>query len=148
MNRELVIELRPRSVRSSSPGIVVIVGFQAQRTLGRRSVERRAKIRIFGVEREPRAEVVVMNGFSAHADRNELLAFAESVRARGALRDVVLVHGEPAAQAALKDGLTECGFASVYVPSRVDIMRFWPPPSAARRARSRHAIAGIARYPA
>lgn len=103
---------------------VVIVGFQAQHTLGRRIVERRPWIRIFGVERPLHAEVVVMNGFSAHADRSELLAFAENVRARGALRDVVLVHGEPAAQSALKQGLTERGFASVRVPSSLDIMRF------------------------
>jgi metallo-beta-lactamase family protein len=103
---------------------VAIVGFQAQHTLGRRIVERRPWIRIFGVERQLSAEVVVMNGFSAHADRNELLAFAESGRARGALRDVVLVHGEPAAQSALRGSLAERGFSSIHVPSSHDIMRF------------------------
>src|SRR4030095_2499919 len=45
---------------------VIIVGFQAQHTLGRRIVERRSKIKIFGMERNLDAEVVVLNGFSAH----------------------------------------------------------------------------------
>jgi metallo-beta-lactamase family protein len=101
---------------------VVIVGFQAQHTLGRRIVERRQRIRIFGVERSLNAEVVVMNGFSAHADQTELLAFAESVRQRGPLRDVVLVHGEPRAQAALKSRLVDRGFPTVHVPARGDII--------------------------
>jgi metallo-beta-lactamase family protein len=113
-----------RSTVEDPKNTVVIVGFQAQHTLGRRIVERRPWIRIFGVERALHAEVVVMNGFSAHADRSELLAFAQNVRARGALHDVVLVHGEPAAQSALKQSLTERGFASVRVPSSLDIMRF------------------------
>lgn len=102
---------------------VLIVGFQAQHTLGRRIVERRPRIRIFGVERPLRAEVVVMNGFSAHADQRDLLAFASALRERGPLRDVVLVHGEPAAQDALKEQLDARGFPSVHIPSRGDLLR-------------------------
>ena len=102
---------------------VLIVGFQAQHTLGRRIVERRSRIRIFGVERSLRAEVVVLNGFSAHADQAELLEFACAVREHGSLSDVVLVHGEPLAQDALKNLLTERGFPSVHVPSRGDLLR-------------------------
>jgi metallo-beta-lactamase family protein len=50
----------------------LIVGYQAQHTLGRRLVEQRSRVRIFGVERDRRAEVVVLNGFSAHADQRDL----------------------------------------------------------------------------
>jgi len=102
---------------------VLIVGFQAQHTLGRRIVERRPRVRIFGVERALCAEVVVMNGFSAHADQAELLDFASAVRERGPLRDVVLVHGEPAAQDTLKDQLTQRGFQRVHIPTRGDLLR-------------------------
>ncbi|MET0384312.1 MAG: MBL fold metallo-hydrolase [Polyangiales bacterium] len=102
---------------------VIIVGFQAQHTLGRRIVERRPRIRIFGVERALRAEVVVLNGFSAHADQSELLSFAEATRQRGQLRDVILVHGEPAAQDAMKQQLIKRGFASIHVPARSDLIR-------------------------
>lgn len=102
---------------------VVIVGFQAQHTLGRRIVERRPRIRIFGVERALHAEVVVMNGFSAHADQADLVAFASAVRERGPLRDVVLVHGEPAAQDTLKSELEALGFPSIHIPTRGDMLR-------------------------
>ncbi len=96
---------------------VCIVGFQAQHTLGRRIVERRSKVRIFGVERSLRAEVAVLNGFSAHADRDDLLGYARAARSRGPLRNVILVHGEPGAQRALKGALEADGFPSVHVPA-------------------------------
>jgi metallo-beta-lactamase family protein len=100
----------------SERNTVLIIGFQAQHTLGRRLVEQRPKVRIFGVERERFARVVVLNGFSAHADRDGLLAFAEETRRRGPLRQVLLVHGEPQAQDALRDALTASGFPSVRIP--------------------------------
>lgn len=84
---------------------VLIVGFQAEHTLGRRIVERQPKVRIFGLMRELAAEVVVMNGFSAHADQAGLLAFAAGVAKKGRLESIVLVHGEPAPQAALSEAL-------------------------------------------
>ena len=102
---------------------VVIVGFQAQHTLGRRLVERRSEVRIFGVPRERRAEVVVLNGFSAHADQKGLLDFAEAVRERGPLRSVILVHGEPPAQEELERQLRRRGFPSVSAPGPGDRLR-------------------------
>lgn len=101
---------------------VLIVGFQAQHTLGRRIVEKRPRVRIYGVERDLEAEVVVLNGFSAHADQNDLVAFAEAVRARGPLRQIALVHGEPRAQDALRKLLAERGFPSVHAPATGDTM--------------------------
>jgi metallo-beta-lactamase family protein len=96
---------------------VVIVGFQAQHTLGRRLVERRPEVRIFGLLHTRRAEVVILNGFSAHADQNDLLAFAEETRRRGPLRQTILVHGEPAAQKALSAELGRRGFPQVHAPA-------------------------------
>lgn len=95
---------------------VCIVGFQAQHTLGRRLVEKRARVKIFGVERDRRAEVVVLNGFSAHADQRELVEFAVAARDRGKLRRVALVHGEPKSQAALTQRLAAEGFPDVVSP--------------------------------
>jgi Cft2 family RNA processing exonuclease len=68
---------------------ILIVGFQAQHTLGRRIVERQREVKVFGVMRRLAAEVVVLNGFSAHADQKDLLEFAEAVRDQGKLRQVV-----------------------------------------------------------
>ena len=99
---------------------VLIVGFQAQHTLGRRLVEQRTRVRIFGVERERHAEVVVLNGFSAHAGQDDLLAYAEAVREAGPLRQVALVHGEHQPRETLKALLEERGFPKVLTPVRGD----------------------------
>jgi len=57
----------------------------------------------------------VINGFSGHADRSELLAWAAAISKRP--RHTFLVHGEEAAALALADGLrTEAGYEDVAVP--------------------------------
>jgi metallo-beta-lactamase family protein len=99
---------------------VVIVGFQAPHTLGRRLVERRDEVRVFGAWVRREAEVVVLTGFSAHADQQDLLAFAGSVRDRGALERVVLVHGEPAPQRALAERLGAAGMPAAAIPRAGD----------------------------
>jgi metallo-beta-lactamase family protein len=97
--------------------MVVIVGFQAQHTLGRRLVEHRPRVKIFGVERDLRSEVVVLDGFSAHADQQDLLDFADQTRQRGHLDEIALVHGEPNAQQALRTKLVGAGFRNVHIPA-------------------------------
>jgi metallo-beta-lactamase family protein len=99
---------------------VLIVGWQAQHTLGRRLVEQRPRVRIFGVERERHAEVVVLNGFSAHAGQNDLLAYAEAVRAAGPLRQIALVHGEDPGRNTLRSLLEARGFPAVHTPTQGD----------------------------
>jgi metallo-beta-lactamase family protein len=99
---------------------VVIVGFQAPHTLGRRLVERRSEVRIFGLPIRREAEVVVLNGFSAHADQADLLAFARGVRERGALERIVLVHGEPQPQRALGEQLVQAGLPEPIIPRAGD----------------------------
>ena len=78
---------------------ILIVGFQAEHTLGRRIVERRPSLTIFGEEVPLRAQVEVINGYSAHADREELSSWIDRVHERSPrLSNVWLVHGEPPAQ--------------------------------------------------
>ena len=113
-----------RSTLGNAKNTVLIVGFQAQHTLGRRLVERRDKVRIFGVERERRAEVVVLNGFSAHADRDDLRRYTKACAAGGALRAVALVHGEIKAQASLREAMLEDGAPRVIVPASGDRLNF------------------------
>lgn len=109
-----------RATIGSRNNTVLIVGFQAQHTLGRRLVEKRSRVRIFGVEHERLADVVVLSGFSAHADQRGLLDFAEAVRDRGPLRQVALVHGERAAIDTLKGLLEERHFPTVHAPEQGD----------------------------
>jgi metallo-beta-lactamase family protein len=97
---------------------ILIVGFQAEHTLGRRIVEKQPTIRVFGEEIPLRASVEVLNGYSAHGDRTELLRWIEGVRATSpGLRQVHLVHGEPEAQEAFGNELRTRGM-DVQAPSR------------------------------
>jgi metallo-beta-lactamase family protein len=90
---------------------ILIVGFQAEHTLGRRIVERAPMLKIFGEEVPLRAHVEVINGYSAHADRTELTSWLDAVRAGSPqLSGVHLVHGEPHAQDALQTTLTAKGY--------------------------------------
>lgn len=90
---------------------ILIVGFQAEHTLGRRIVERRPVLKIYGDPVDLNAKVAVLNGYSAHADRMELQRWLDTVRETSPnLQDVLLVHGEPQAQDALLTQLTERGY--------------------------------------
>jgi metallo-beta-lactamase family protein len=102
---------------------ILIVGFQAEHTLGRRIVERRQMLRIFGDEVPLRAHVEVLNGYSAHGDRGELSHWLDAVRATSpALEAVYLVHGEPEAQEPFAAALTARGYR-VEVPEAGDVRR-------------------------
>jgi metallo-beta-lactamase family protein len=77
-------------------------------------------VRIFGLPIRREAEVVVLNGFSAHADQADLLAFARGVRERGALERIVLVHGEPQPQRVLGEKLVDAGLPQPIIPRAGD----------------------------
>jgi metallo-beta-lactamase family protein len=97
---------------------ILIVGFQAEHTLGRRIVERRPTLKIFGDEVPLRARVEILNGYSAHADRGELRRWLDAVRgAPSRSLAVHLVHGEPGAQDAFATTLRAAGY-SVTTPER------------------------------
>ncbi len=94
--------------------IVLIVGFQAENTLGRRIVERQSPLRIFGEEHELRARVHTINALSAHADRNGLLKWFDGCQPRPAR--VFAIHGEAAQCAAMAEALTARGAPNVVAP--------------------------------
>jgi metallo-beta-lactamase family protein len=72
---------------------VLITGFQAQDTLGRKLVEKWPEVRIFGEPMRVRAEISSLDELSAHADQGELMAWIRPLAP--SLRKVFLVHGEP-----------------------------------------------------
>lgn len=91
---------------------ILIVGFQAEHTLGRRIVERAPVLKIFGDEFPLKANVEVLNGYSAHADRTELTSWLDRVKAGSPdLGSVWLVHGEREAQDTLEAALTAKGYS-------------------------------------
>lgn len=72
--------------------VIVFVGFQAEHTLGRKLVEGWDVVPIFGVPTPRRAQVVTFNGLSAHADRNDLLAYVRAIDPPPGV--IFVVHGE------------------------------------------------------
>jgi metallo-beta-lactamase family protein len=96
--------------------MVLITGFQAENTLGRKIVEKWPEVPIFGEPVPLRAEVVKLNELSGHADQHELLAWLKPMV--NSLRRVFLVHGEPAQSAALAKAIENVYGLKVTVPAR------------------------------
>jgi metallo-beta-lactamase family protein len=84
---------------------IMIVGYQAEHTLGRRIMDGEHRVRIFGEEYNVRADVQVTSGFSGHADRDGLLEWVGGMSKRP--QHVYLVHGELAPASALAGSLRQ-----------------------------------------
>lgn len=93
---------------------ILVVGFMAKDTLGRKIVGWRERIKIFGEEYELRATVEIVDAFSAHADRDELLEYVNHTK--NSLKGVFVVHGEEEQSQALADGIKDLGIQDVIVP--------------------------------
>ena len=100
---------------------VLFVGYQAEHTLGRRILEGTSPVRIFGDEFRVRARVVRIEGYSAHADHAELVAWAAEIAARGPASRTFLVHGDLDRQTVLADALRQRGLPDVVIPDRGQI---------------------------
>lgn len=96
---------------------IVIVGFQAAGTLGRRLVNGAREVTLFGERISVRANIHTIGGLSAHADQHALLAWLRSLRV--APRKTFVVHGEVEAAAALADAIeTTLGWPQPVIPEQ------------------------------
>ncbi|MBX3599135.1 MAG: MBL fold metallo-hydrolase [Rubrivivax sp.] len=102
---------------------VVIIGYQAEGTLGRRLVDGDKRVRLFGEEVPVRARIHTIGGLSAHADRDALLAWLRGFEAPP--ERTFVVHGEAATACGFADTVAErLGWKAVEAPangSRVDL---------------------------
>ena len=94
--------------------IILIVGFQAENTLGRRVVEQKNPLRVLGEEIELKAQVEVINALSAHADRAGLVDWLGEVKDN--VRHAFAVHGEPEKVAAMVEILKDHGIPNAVAP--------------------------------
>ena len=90
---------------------VVFVGYQAHGTLGRRIVDRAKTVRIAGEAVNVNAQIHTIGGFSAHADRTDLLGWAE--RFRPTMPKFFVTHGEAEAAESLAEALKTRGFEAL-----------------------------------
>jgi len=93
---------------------ILIVGWQAPHTLGRRLADRETKIKIFGEKFIRKARVETIGGLSAHAGRNLLFEYASAVKDQ--VQKIFLVHAEDRGAMPLKRELEMKGFKEVYYP--------------------------------
>lgn len=94
--------------------VVLIVGYQAENTLGRRIVEKRNPLKMLGEEIELKAQVEVINALSAHADKNGLIDWLDEIKDN--VRHAFAVHGETEKVTAMAELLKEHGIANAHAP--------------------------------
>lgn len=100
--------------------IILIVGFNAEHTLGRKIVERMPVVKIFGDEYDLKAEVIVFNSLSAHADSNELIDYVKQLD-KSRMQKIFLVHGDYDQQLKFAERLKTEGFKDILIPERGDV---------------------------
>ena len=93
---------------------ILIVGYMAENTLGRKIRDGAKKVRIMGDEYEVNAKVEQINAFSAHADYEECTAWLKQIDT-SRLKKIFLVHGETDAQEYFKQHLNEHGYPDVEI---------------------------------
>lgn len=93
---------------------ILLVGYQAQGTLGRRLLDGQKKVKIFGLRHEVWARIDMLDYFSSHADRDDLLWFVKGLDPRP--RRIFLVHGDATQRESLRELLNGEGISRVVVP--------------------------------
>lgn len=97
-----------------SRNCILLVGFQAEYTLGRRIQDGQKDVRILGEPHTIAAEVATIDGYSAHAGRDELRRWIRELG--GPIQRAFCVHGEPASLVAMQTMLQEEGVKEVHIP--------------------------------
>lgn len=99
---------------SNPKNTIMIVGYMAENTLGRRIFEGQKDVRILGDMYHVNAKVERCNGFSAHADYNEMIEWLKEIDT-SRLKKIFLIHGEKDQQEGFKKHLTQAGFPNVEI---------------------------------
>ena len=97
---------------------ILFVGYQAVDTLGRQITDGASEVRILGQNYPVKAKIVKLNGFSSHADKDELLAWISALKQPP--RQVFVVHGEEIAANQYADSIRSSKGWNVTVPNYLD----------------------------
>lgn len=106
--------------------LLLIIGYMAENTLGRKIIEWAKEVNIFDEKKEVKMQIEIFNAFSGHADRKGLLEFAQNC---GNPKQIFLVHGEKEAMDALQSGIKElsnCKDTPISQPAPGDIYDLLP----------------------
>lgn len=99
---------------------ILLVGYMAEHTLGRKIKDRERELKIMGEWHTVRAEISEINALSAHADYQEMREWLDRCD-RSRLRRIFMVHGEPDVQSVFKEFLLKNGFGDVQIVKRGEV---------------------------
>lgn len=94
---------------------ILIVGYAAPYTIGGQLRAGRETIKMFGTELEVKANVKIMDSFSAHGDYKEMIDYLSN-QDKKRIKRFFLVHGELKTQEAFKERLAKAGYSDIYIP--------------------------------
>jgi metallo-beta-lactamase family protein len=95
--------------------LLLFVGYAAKDTLARKIMDGEKSVRIFGEEHKVKCRVEVLDSFSAHADRHDLLKYVGG-SSPSKLRHIFLIHGELDQMEPFKNALRSQGYQNVHIP--------------------------------
>lgn len=101
---------------SRPENVIVIIGFQASGTLGRRIVERQPYLKILDREYPLRAKVEILNGLSAHADANDFKWWFDHMASTTGIGQAFIVHGEAEPAKAVAQLLRDASDEDAIIP--------------------------------
>lgn len=102
---------------SNANNVILMVGYCAENTLGRKLIDGEKNVLIFGEPYEVKSKIIRLDSFSAHADCDELLKYTSELYRNG-IKKTFLVHGEPEQQEIYKDNLEKIGVKNIIIPAR------------------------------
>ncbi len=105
-----------------SKNTILIVGYAEPQSLAGRLRAGAEEINMFGLPYKVKAEVKVVESYSAHADYKEMMQYLSCQNPR-IVRELILVHGEPESINAWKTHLHGCGYSSIRVPGMHETYR-------------------------
>jgi len=108
---------------------LIFVGYQAEGTLGRAIVNGEKQVRLLGEMRDVRIQTHMINGFSAHADQGDLLAWCSTMQVPD---QVFLIHGEKRSMTGFSEKLPSIGWSKMAMPKLHETIEL--PPAKGKRS--------------
>lgn len=98
---------------------ILIVGYAERNSLGGKLRAKYKTVKIFGIEYEVKAEIVIIDSYSAHGDYKEMIHYYDC-QDKKKIKQVFLVHGEYDVQLNYKEKLIDAGFRNISIPAEGD----------------------------
>jgi metallo-beta-lactamase family protein len=98
---------------------ILMVGYCSPNSLGAMLKTGQPTVKIFGLEKIVKAEIAIMDSFSAHADYSEIIGLLKC-QDSSKVKNLFLVHGEYKTQVSFKEKLIAEGFKDVIIPNQAE----------------------------